>query len=102
MIVITAFITGLTTVLFFPGTAVVGASGIVFMLILLASFTNIRQGKLPITVPLVAILYLGNEVMAGLFTIDNISRMSHILGGICGTGLGGFHYADRFKGANLP
>ena len=101
MIVITAFITGLTTVLFFPGTAVIGASGIVFMLILLASFTNIRQGKLPITVPLVALLYLGNEVMAGLFTVDNISRVSHIIGGLCGAGFGGIHYAGKFKGSQL-
>ena len=64
-IVITALITGLVYVFFFPGKAVIGASGIVFMLILLASFTNIRQGRLPLTVPLVALLYIGNEVMLG-------------------------------------
>ena len=84
MTVITAFITGLVIVIFFPGKAVVGASGIVFMMILLASFTNIRQGKLPITVPLVAVLYIGNEIMLGLFTVSNISRISHIVGGLCG------------------
>ena len=99
MIVITALITGLGTVLFFPGTAVVGASGIVFMLILLASFTNIRQGKLPLTVLLVAVLYLGNEILAGLFTVDNISRLSHIVGGLCGAGFGVIFHAGKFAGA---
>jgi len=99
MIILTAFVTGLTKVVFFPGTAVIGASGIVFMLILLASFTNISQGKLPITVLLVAVLYIGNEIMLGLFTTDNISRMSHIIGGLCGAAFGlAFHkqiFRDR-------
>ena len=88
MTVITALITGLVVVLFFPKTAIVGASGIVFMMILLASFTNIRQGKLPITVPLVAVLYIGNEILLGLFTVSNISRISHIVGGLCGAVFG--------------
>jgi len=96
--VITALITGLINVIFFPGSVVVGASGIVFMLILMASFTNIRQGKLPITVLLVAILYIGNEVLLGLFTTDNISRISHIVGGLCGAAFSfGFH-AKKLQG----
>jgi len=94
---ITALITGLVNVLFFPGNAVVGASGIVFMMILLASFTNIRQGRLPLTVPLVAVLYIGNEIILGLFTTSNISRISHIVGGICGACLGVAFHSDRFK-----
>jgi len=97
MTVITALITGLVIVLFFPGKAVVGASGIVFMMILLASFTNIRQGKLPITVPLVAVLYIGNEVMLGLFTVSNISRISHIVGGLCGACFGIIFNSQKFK-----
>ena len=96
-IIITAFIAGLAYVLLFPGRSVVGASGIVFMLILLASFTSIKQGTLPITVPLVAILYLGNEIMLGLFTVDNISRLSHIIGGLCGAVAGVlFHKEKQF------
>jgi GlpG protein len=93
----TAVITGLVNVLFFPGKAVLGASGIVFMLILLASFTNIQQGKLPITVPLVAILYIGNEVLKGLFSIDNISQISHIIGGICGALFGIAFHSIKFR-----
>jgi len=86
--ILTALITGLINIIFFPGAVVVGASGIVFMLILMASFTNIRQGRLPITVLLVAILYIGNEIMLGLFTVDNVSRISHIIGGLCGAVFG--------------
>lgn len=88
MIAITAFVTGLFHVLFSRGTMLMGASGIVFMLILLASFTNLREGKLPLTVILVAVLYLGNEVFTGITERSAVSHVSHILGGICGAGFG--------------
>jgi len=93
----TAFITGLVNVIFFPGQAILGASGIVFMLILLASFTNIQQGRLPVTVPLVALLYIGNEVMRGVFTKDNISQLSHIIGGLCGAGAGIIFHSGKLS-----
>jgi len=96
IIVITTLVTGLIKVFFFPGTVAVGASGIVFMLILMASFTNIRQGRLPITVLLVAILYIGNEIMLGLFTVDNVSRISHIIGGLCGAVFGLIFHSKEF------
>jgi len=96
-IAITTFITGLANILLFPAIATVGASGIVFMLILLASFTNIRQGRLPITVPLVAVLYLGNEILTGIFTVDNISQLSHIIGGLCGAVAGGLFHSRTIK-----
>jgi len=93
--IITAFVTGLIKLIFFPGTVLVGASGIVFMLILMASFTNIRQGRLPVTVLLVAVLYIGNEIILGLFTIDNVSRISHIIGGLCGAVFGVVVHAKK-------
>jgi membrane associated rhomboid family serine protease len=96
-IAVTALISGLVNVLFFPGKAVIGASGVVFMLILLASFTNIRQGKLPITVPLVAVLYLGNEIIKGIFTVDNISQLGHVLGGLCGACSGAVYHLRSLK-----
>jgi len=85
MICISSVLTGLINVLFFSGTALLGASGIAFMLILLASFVNIREGKIPMTVILVAVLYIGNEIVSGLFSKDQISHLSHIIGGLCGT-----------------
>ena len=98
--VITAFVTGLIKLIFFPGTVLVGASGIVFMLILMASFTNIRQGRLPITVLLVAVLYIGNEIILGLFTVDNVSRISHIIGGLCGAVFGVVVHAKKLTNSS--
>ena len=100
MIAVTAVITGLINVLFFRGIALVGASGIVFMLILLASFTNIREGTIPLTVILVAVLYIGNEIIAGLTVSYNISRISHIAGGVCGAGFGLLHHGGKMRRRN--
>lgn len=84
MILLTAFITGLINILLFPNSALLGASGIVFMMIVLSSITSVQEGKIPITLVLVVILYLGNQVTAGIFSKDNISQLTHIVGGICG------------------
>ncbi len=84
MIAFTAFATGLINVVFFPSTALLGASGIAFMLILLSSFTNSKSGEIPLTLIFVAALYLGTEIINGLFSRDNISQMAHIIGGGCG------------------
>lgn len=88
MIVITALIIGALNVLFFS-TALQGASGIVFMCILLASFTNIRSGDVPLTFILVAILYLSHEIMNSLHH-DQVSQFAHLLGGACGSLFGFF------------
>ena len=88
MILFTAFITGLINVIFFPDTALLGASGIAFMLILLSGFANSKQGELPLTLIFVAILYLGQEIINGIFEQDNISQLTHIIGGGCGCGFG--------------
>jgi membrane associated rhomboid family serine protease len=86
MIIVTALVTGLLNVFFFH-SGLLGASGIVFMLILLASFTNVRSGEIPITFILVAALYLGKEIMESL-KADNVSQFAHIVGGICGSMFG--------------
>lgn len=83
MILITAFITGMLNVLFFH-TGLLGASGIVFMLILLVSFTNTKSGEIPVTFILVALLFVGKEILQSL-TTDQISQFAHIIGGICGS-----------------
>lgn len=83
MIIFTTLLTGLINTLFF-NTAILGASGIVFMLILLSSFANAKTGKVPLTFILVIIIFIGKEVVAGLFSQDNISHFAHILGGLSG------------------
>lgn len=98
MFAITAVTTGLVETLMFPRIALIGASGLAFMLILLASFVNIRDGHLPMTVLLVGVLYIGNEVLNGLRSQDNISQLAHIVGGLCGAGFGIFlNYGRRRK-----
>jgi len=54
MILITAFITGLANLMFSSGL-LMGASGIVFMMILLASMANVRGGEIPLTFIAVAV-----------------------------------------------
>ena len=83
MILGTALITGILNVIFFP-SGLMGASSIVFMLILLSSFTNIRSGEIPITFVLVVILFLTKEIVNAFSVEDNISQFAHIIGGICG------------------
>lgn len=96
-ILITAFVSGLVHFLFFPGSALLGASGIVFMMILLSSFGGVRNGIIPVTLILVAVIYLGGELWDAVFVQDNVSQLTHIIGGLCGTLLG-FALANRRPG----
>jgi membrane associated rhomboid family serine protease len=83
-IAVTALVTGLVNFVFFPGTALLGASGIVFMMIVLSSFTEMKKGGIPVTLILVVIFYLGGEIMDGLRGGDSVSQLTHIVGGVCG------------------
>jgi GlpG protein len=83
MIMATALITGLLNIAFF-NTGLLGASGVVFMLILLSSFVNLEKGKIPATFILVVIVFIGREVRDGILMHDNISRITHIMGGMFG------------------
>ena len=87
-IVFTAFISGLLQWLLFPGVALLGASGIVFMMILMASLGGMRSGGIPLTLILVFAIYIGQEVVTALTVSDNISQLTHIIGGICGAVIG--------------
>jgi membrane associated rhomboid family serine protease len=99
MILITALATGILNVLFFK-TGLMGASGIVFMMILLASFTNFTAGEIPLTFILVLVLYLGREIFNS-FSSNNISEFAHIVGGFAGS-LFGFFRSPATKRGNAP
>lgn len=88
MVLITALVTGLTHLLLSAGTAALGASGIVFMLIFLSAISGRENGKIPLTLVLVAVIYLGREIAGGLFTRDSISQLAHVMGAVCGVGFG--------------
>lgn len=83
-----ALLTGLINFIFFPGTMLLGASGIVFAMILLSSITRTRDGEIPVTFILVAALYVGQQVWQAVTAHDNVSYMAHIVGGAVGAGLG--------------
>ena len=83
MMAVTAFVGGLVNVVF-TNHALVGASGIVFMFIILCSWTSVASGKIPLTMIFVVFIYIGQEVLMALTVQDNVSRVTHILGGVCG------------------
>ena len=65
-----------------------GASGIVFMLIMLASLAGMKDGRIPLTLILAAVLYLGQEVYAMVALRDNVANFMHLVGGVTGTVFG--------------
>lgn len=99
MMLVTALATALLNLLIVR-TGLYGASGIVFMLILLSSFTNIRQGEIPLTFVLIVVLYLAREFVNAL-NPDTISQLAHIAGGVIG-GLFGFLFSRADSKPALP
>jgi len=93
MILITALISGLIDVALGRGT--LGASGIAFMMIVLASTANIRQGEIPLTFIAVALIYLGGEVYAAVSKSDNVSHLGHLVGGLAGAAFGFLGAKDK-------
>lgn len=61
-----------------------GASGIAFLLIILCSCTKVEAGKIPLTMLLVVVIYIGKELFSGMTSVDNVSQLTHIVGGVCG------------------
>ena len=84
IILITAAVTGIVNYILFWDVALCGASGVVFAFILLTSFTSFKNGEIPLTFILVAIVFIGQQVYEGLFLQDDISNLSHIIGGVIG------------------
>jgi membrane associated rhomboid family serine protease len=75
MIVLTAAVTGLAN-LALSEHAVLGASGVAFMMILLASMANVRGGEIPLTFLVIAVIYIGGELVHS-FRSDGISHLAH-------------------------
>lgn len=89
MIFITGLVTGIINVFFFT-TGLLGASGIVFMMILLTSITNMRRGEIPLTFVLIFIIFVGQEIYNMVADNNNISEVAHIIGGLMGSVFGFF------------
>ncbi len=86
MVFITAISTALLNALLFSNS-LIGGSGIAFMLILLSSFSNIKAKEIPLTFIIIAVLFIGSEIVSTL-KIDRISQFSHLAGGFIGAGYG--------------
>lgn len=91
---ITALVTGIVNYVFFWNVGLCGASGIVFAFILLTSFTSFKEGELPVTVILVAVIFIGQQVYEGVFVKDDVSNLSHIIGGMVGA-VAGYYLNKR-------
>lgn len=95
MFLITTFVSSLFHLLFYNSGAV-GASDNVYMLIVLCSIVNISDGKIPITLILIILFYIVEEVVKQLtHKKDDISHDSHIVGAICGF-LYGFFFFNMY------
>ena len=79
---------GLVSIIFFKNIILLGASGVVFMLILLGSFVNFqRENTLNFRFGCSGLPWCGS--CQGSFHRKSITQLIHIIGGICG-GLFGF------------
>lgn len=96
MMGITAVAGGILNTLFFD-KGILGASGIVFLLIILSAFGNMKKGEIPLTLILIAAIYLGQEIYAGLTANDNISHFGHLCGGVSGLGFGIWFHKKKFE-----
>jgi membrane associated rhomboid family serine protease len=86
MMFTTALVTSILHILFFDN-GLMGASGIVFMFIILTSMVNLKNKEIPLTFILVVIIFIGKELL-GTFENDNISHFAHIIGGLVGAFFG--------------
>jgi membrane associated rhomboid family serine protease len=82
MIGVTAFVTAVFQILLFD-TGLLGASGVLFMFIILTSFADARKGSIPLTFILVLVFYIGKELV-GAWNNDMVSQYAHIAGGLIG------------------
>ena len=90
VIMITALVSGIIHCIF-KKSSLMGASGIAFMFILLSSFVNIEAGTVPITLILICLFYIVDELKNGLVKKDKVSHLGHCIGAVCGI-LFGFYF----------
>ena len=88
MMLITSVVSSIA-VYIFSNKGALGASDITFMMIVLSSIVNIQDGRIPLTLVLIILFYVVDEIIKWLLHLnDNISHLSHIAGAICGIAFG--------------
>ena len=79
--------------LLFHDYCILGASGNVYMLIILSSFTNITQGKIPLTLIFIFIFYIVSEMKSNLVEGNQkVYHTGHLLGALFGILFGLYFY----------
>ena len=81
----TTIVTGIFNVLM-KQPPLVGASALVFMMIMLVSFARTKAGDVPVSFILIFVLFLLAELTRGAQNNNPaVSNLAHIIGGVCGT-----------------
>lgn len=91
LLLFTTFVGGVANALF-SSNAIVGASGIVFMLIILTPLAHIgndagQGNQLPVSCVMLFLLHTGKELSL-IFADDGVSHLGHIVGGTFGALVG--------------
>ena len=90
MFIITSIVIALFNLLF-SNYSILGASGNVYMLIVLSSFSNIQEGTIPITVVLICIFYIIGEIKRTITERKSkVYHDGHLIGALCGLAFGIF------------
>ena len=87
-IALTALISGLVQFLLFPGSRPAGGQRHRVYDDRAVLPGRDAGGRVPLTLVLVVLLYLGGEVVDAVTARDTVSQLTHIVGGLCGAGLG--------------
>ncbi len=88
MFLITSLIIGLFNTII-SNYIITGASGNVYMLIVLSSFSNITEGKIPLTLILILIFYVISEIRDSVTGANKgVYHGGHLLGALCGIAFG--------------
>lgn len=84
MLLITSLIISIFNITF-HNYQILGASGNVYMLIVLSSFSNIQEGKIPLTLILIFIFYIISEIRKNRIEKNSkIYHGGHLIGALCG------------------
>ena len=83
IILTVALVTGLVHILLPGNSYLLGASGVIFAFILLSSVTGDGKG-IPLTMIIVALIYISQQIYEGVTVADNVSQLTHIIGGSIG------------------
>lgn len=90
MFLLTSLVIGLFNTIF-SNYSILGASGNVYMLIVLSAFSNVQEGTIPITVILICLFYVIGEIKRTITERKSkVYHDGHLIGALCGLAFGIF------------